>query len=147
MSSTSETEVEKFFREAATSLSMRDLYNADVQAREVLARAPGHAGAQNLLGIIAARLGLFDAAERYFRDALAADASFQPAVGNIEKLATARANTAPDAAPGERFLLIKSWHAGFWSDVSNVLGAIFLAEMTNREPIIHWGAKIGRAHV
>jgi protein O-GlcNAc transferase len=38
-----------------------------------------------------------------------------------------------------RFLLIKSWGKGFWSDVDHVLGALLAAEMTRRTPVIHWG--------
>src|SRR5215213_4962540 len=38
-----------------------------------------------------------------------------------------------------RFLLIKSWGKGFWSDVDHVLGALLAAEMTRRTPIVHWG--------
>ncbi len=43
---------------------------------------------------------------------------------------------AGDAA---RFLLIKSWGCGFWSDTSQVLGCLLLAEVTSRIPVIHWG--------
>lgn len=37
------------------------------------------------------------------------------------------------------FLLIKSWGYGFWSDVEHVIGALLLAEMTGRTPVVHWG--------
>ena len=35
------------------------------------------------------------------------------------------------------YLLIKSY--GFWSDVEHVIGALLLAEMTGRTPVVHWG--------
>jgi hypothetical protein len=38
-----------------------------------------------------------------------------------------------------KYLVIKSWGYGFWSDVSHVLGALLLAEITNRIPVVHWG--------
>src|SRR5580765_3885445 len=44
-------------------------------------------------------------------------------------------------ASHERFLLIKSWGKGFWSDVDHVLGALLAAEMTRRTPIVHSGGK------
>jgi protein O-GlcNAc transferase len=43
----------------------------------------------------------------------------------------------PDARP--RHLLIKAWGAGFWSDLDHVLGALLLADMTGRIPLVRWG--------
>lgn len=43
------------------------------------------------------------------------------------------------SSPDNRFLLIRSWNAGFWSDVDHVLGCLLLASLTNRTPVIHWG--------
>jgi glycosyltransferase involved in cell wall biosynthesis len=45
---------------------------------------------------------------------------------------------APEAAP--RYLLIKAWGYGFWSDVHHVMGQLLLAELTQRTPIVHWGS-------
>lgn len=41
--------------------------------------------------------------------------------------------------PNERFMLIKSWGCGFWSDVDHVMGQLLAAELTNRIPVIYWG--------
>ena len=41
--------------------------------------------------------------------------------------------------PKERFLLIKSWGCGFWSDVDHVMGQLLVAELTNRIPVVYWG--------
>ncbi|WP_313562001.1 O-fucosyltransferase family protein [Ruminiclostridium cellobioparum] len=41
--------------------------------------------------------------------------------------------------PGEKFLLIKSWGCGFWSDVDHVAGQLLVAEITNRIPVVYWG--------
>ena len=38
-----------------------------------------------------------------------------------------------------KYIIIKSWGFGFFSDVSCVLGSLFLAELTNRTPVIIWG--------
>lgn len=38
-----------------------------------------------------------------------------------------------------RYLLIKSWGFGFYSDVIAVLGSLLLAEITHRTPVVHWG--------
>lgn len=39
----------------------------------------------------------------------------------------------------DRYLLIKSWGCGFWSDVDHVMGQLLVAEITNRIPVIYWG--------
>ncbi|MEI4801454.1 hypothetical protein ACIGHG_01915 [Bacillus sp. NPDC077411] len=39
-----------------------------------------------------------------------------------------------------RFLLIKSWKCGFWSAMEHVAGQLLIAELTDRIPIIFWGA-------
>jgi hypothetical protein len=35
--------------------------------------------------------------------------------------------------------MIKSWGAGFWSDMDDVQSKLPLAEITNRKPIVFWG--------
>jgi protein O-GlcNAc transferase len=42
-------------------------------------------------------------------------------------------------SPERKYLVIESWGHGFWSDVTNVLGYLLLAEITGRIPITHWG--------
>ncbi len=42
--------------------------------------------------------------------------------------------------PTDRFLLIKSWGCGFWSDVDHVMGQLLVAELTNRIPVVYWGS-------
>lgn len=39
-----------------------------------------------------------------------------------------------------RFLLIKSWGCGFWSAMEHVSGELLIAELTDRTPVIFWGA-------
>lgn len=52
-----------------------------------------------------------------------------------------QSTSLPAAKPrGKRFLLIKAWGYGFWSDVNHVLGQLLLAEITGRIPVVHWGA-------
>jgi protein O-GlcNAc transferase len=40
-----------------------------------------------------------------------------------------------------KFLVIKSWGYGFWSDVSHVIGCLLLAEITQRVPVTGWGKR------
>ncbi len=39
----------------------------------------------------------------------------------------------------DRFLLIKSWGCGFWSDVDHVMGQLLAAELMDRIPVVYWG--------
>lgn len=39
----------------------------------------------------------------------------------------------------QRYLIIKPWGFGFWSDVHDIWGKLLLAEITNRVPIVIWG--------
>jgi len=38
-----------------------------------------------------------------------------------------------------KFILIKAWGYGFWSDIDHVMGQLLVAELTGRIPIVHWG--------
>ncbi|MBL9030683.1 MAG: hypothetical protein JNM80_03130 [Phycisphaerae bacterium] len=50
---------------------------------------------------------------------------------------SARLAAPPDGRT--RFLLIKAWGNGFWSDVDHVVGGLLLAQITRRIPVVHWG--------
>jgi len=125
---------------AAAHISRGELALADFICRDVLAIAPGHAVALNLIGVIAAQLGLYDDAVAHFERALAGNPPFLPAKDNLRKIRNAQAR-APrsQVSPGQRFLLIKAWGYGFWSDVSHALACLLLAEITQRIPVTHWG--------
>jgi protein O-GlcNAc transferase len=124
---------------AAALISRGDLVLADFICRDVLEVAPRHAIAFNLIGVIAAQLGLHDEAIAYFEKALACDPPFLPAGENLQKVSNARARAPRPKTQGPTFLLIKAWGYGFWSDVSHVLGCLLLAEITGRVPVTHWG--------
>ena len=102
-----------------------------------------------LLGKIALEAELYDYAETYFRQAADADPANKEATAG---LAIAKSRKKSHAArqvqhrasrgdPGElpRFLLIKAWGFGFWSDMDHVLGQLLLAEISGRVPVVHWG--------
>lgn len=39
----------------------------------------------------------------------------------------------------EKYLFIRAWGYGFWSDVHHVLGQLLIAELTGRTPVVFWG--------
>lgn len=97
-------------------LAQGKLAAAEVFCREVLDRDGSNAGATATLEAIFSKLGLYDDGHGSKPDPRAGDAA------------------------GPRYLLVKSWGSGFWSDVSSVLGALLLAEVTGRTPVVHWGS-------
>jgi len=110
---------------------------ADIATRCSLDLEPDNVAAVHLLGIIAARVGAREAAISYLQQALA----LEPGNDRIrDNLRAAQAFAPPPLPPGNRYLLIKSWGAGFWADVSQVIGSLLLAEATGRIPVTYWGA-------
>ncbi len=93
-------------------LKRGNVAQAELWVREWLSRKPGDARAQSCLARIAAEVNL---------------------PGGVVPPVVA-------ATDGERFLLIKAWGFGFWSDVSHVLGQFLIARLTARTPVVFWGA-------
>jgi hypothetical protein len=122
---------------ARGALAAGDLTVSENACRDILDAHPGHATALNLLGIIAVKAGAKEQAAAYFQAALTANPGDQTIVRNLDFLR--REGLAAPQAREPRYLLIKAWGHGFWSDVSHVLGALLLAEITGRIPVVHWG--------
>ncbi len=102
-----------------------------------------------LLGKIALAAELYGYAEAYFQKAAEAKPGNREA---LEGLAIAKTRKqqyqtqqvrdgreARDSGENPRFLLIKAWGFGFWSDMDHVLGQLLLAEISGRVPVVHWG--------
>jgi protein O-GlcNAc transferase len=124
---------------AIDHLSAGNFVVADLLARDVLDSEPDNPDALNIVGIVAAQIGLPDKAVELFRRVLTIEPGFAPAENNIRR-ALNRAPLPPSRAiDGCRYLLIKAWGYGFWSDVSHVLGGLLLADVTGRIPVVHWG--------
>jgi hypothetical protein len=113
-----------------------NLAAAEVIFRNILDADPEQPQALHGLGMIAAALGMRKDAIGYFKSAAAS--GLPEAKGELGRLRTLpKVSPASDAR--KRFLVIRAWGYGFWSDVSHVLGALLLAEITGRLPIVHWG--------
>jgi hypothetical protein len=90
------------------------------------------------------RAGRRDVAELYARGALETDPRNAAARRLLDELARALRWPGRFAAPpaaGPRYLLIREWAQGFWSDVDHVLGMCLLAEIAGRIPVVWWGAQ------
>jgi hypothetical protein len=129
---------EQTLEEAAAALLARGfLTPAELACRYLLDR--GHRSPQlsRTLGEIAMALGVPAAAAGHFQDAIAMGDGRPAKIRLLKAEESARNQPAPKR--GERFLLIKAWGYGFWSDVNHLLGQCLLADMTGRTPVVYWG--------
>lgn len=90
-----------------------------------------------ILAGVALSVGAPAHAVRHLREALErGDANISSRILLVKAEGLEQLQPAPRP---ERFLLIKAWGYGFWSDVSHLLGQCLLAEITGRIPVVQWG--------
>jgi protein O-GlcNAc transferase len=87
---------------------------SEIYARWCVAHNPGNAAASRLLENLRRGYGIDDGFEL--------------------------SEQAPMMDHGERYLLIKAWGYGFWSEIHHLASQLLLAELTQRTPIIQWGS-------
>jgi protein O-GlcNAc transferase len=130
--------LERTLEEGAALLLARGLLTpSELICRYLLDRGYASPLVSRTLGEIALSLGASDCAALHFRDAVRMGDGKQARIQLVKAEEAAR--NKPAAKAGERFLLIKAWGFGFWSDVNHLLGQTLLAEMTGRIPVVHWG--------
>lgn len=128
---------------AESDIQRGNLQRAEILCRQQLEQTPGHRGALKLLGDIASRIGAHDFAARYYADALAslpASQAHLSILNGLRQQAQAKADLTVAPPSSDKFLLIKAWGYGFWSDLDHVAAGLLLAEITGRTPIVHWGS-------
>ena len=115
---------------------------AEILVRNSLPPDGDGAKALNCLGWIAAAVGSPEPATDYFAQAAALAPAWQQPRNNLAQMHRCAAETKSPAVSDlpMRYLLIKAWGYGFWSDVNHVIGQLLIAELTGRIPIVHWGA-------
>lgn len=123
---------------AVRAFTAGNLPASEILCRDVLDADPKNTAALNMLGIIAAHVGAIEPAEGLFQAALRAEPGNAETRQNLALLKQVP-RPQPIAGGAKRYLVIKAWGFGFWSDVSQVLGSLLLAEITGRVPVTHWG--------
>ena len=119
---------------------------AEIYIRMALSNEPNNPYALNFLGWISSALNLHEFAILYFEKALEQDNKWELPRENIEKIkaylkSKSINNTNQTVNNKSKYLLIKAWGYGFFSDVNHILGQLLIAEMTERIPIVYWGKK------
>ena len=121
---------------------------AEIYIRMVLSREPNDPYALNFLGWISSALSFYEIAIFYFQKALEKDNKWELPHENINiikkhlKIKTERNHNQiikNDKTKNTKYLLIKAWGYGFFSDVGHVLGQLLISELTERLPIVYWG--------
>jgi glycosyltransferase involved in cell wall biosynthesis len=102
--------------QAKQMLAAGNFPQAELYLRRYLRAGGQHPEAQHLLAVVAGGYGIPD--------------GFELVENPI----------SPHGSAAAKYLLIKAWGCGFWSDVHHVAGQLLLAELTGRIPVVHWGA-------
>ena len=117
---------------------------ADRIARELDSFGLATRGSWIVVARVAAILGRPDVVRHALARAAPLAQPETPPVDADLLAAAGEPDPAPPPAPSSnahpRYLLIRAWGQGFWSDVSHVIGQVLTAEITGRTPIVHWGA-------
>lgn len=142
-------ELSKLISAAAHFFQRGNLPQAELICRYINQRHGETPPVSVLLGKIALAAGIYGIAETYFQKAAEAAPGDREA---REGLAIARARKElyrtrrvqggredRNSVGNPRFLLIKAWGFGFWSDMDHVLGQLLLADISGRVPVVHWG--------
>ena len=121
---------------------------AEIYIRMALSKEPNNPYALNFLGWISSALNFYEIAIFYFEKALEKDNKWELPHENINKIKkylkikTDRNHNQiikNDKTINTKYLLIKAWGYGFFSDVGHVLGQLLISELTERLPIVYWG--------
>ena len=134
-----------FHNNITKDIELNFLGRAELDCRSLLDGGQEDAQALNALGLIAWKVQKRSLAADYFRRAVASAPEWPIPQNNLVAVETELAGKTPvntAALPGkqQRFIVIKAWGHGFWSDVDHVAGGLLLAEITGRIPVIHWGS-------
>mgnify|MGYP000226881450 FL=1 len=121
---------------------------AEIYIRMALSKEPNNPYALNFLGWISSALNFYEIAIFYFEKALEKDNKWELPHENIDKIKKYLKTktdwnhnqiTKNDKNKNTKYLLIKAWGYGFFSDVGHVLGQLLISELTERLPIVYWG--------
>jgi len=118
-------------------IAVGNFAQAEIVSQMGAAHYPEDPNCNYLLGIIAMSVNDPKNALRFFQRAAAIAPQWRAPHACIKEI-----QSTPDSTPSSqatRFLLIKAWGYGFWSDVDHVLAQLLVAEITGRVPIVHWG--------
>lgn len=131
----------QWLQEIHAAIARGNLQLAEFLCREQLEHGVSGPEIWRSLANIASKVGVHPVATQCWhvvRQLAPEDASILSALQSTHE-AQQKADTAITARTSPRYLLIKAWGYGFWSDLDHVLSMLLLADITGRIPIVHWG--------
>lgn len=135
-----QTPLEAMTIAAQTALEANNLALAEAICHEAFAYRGSHAPVLCLLAQIYGRLGLWRQAIFAAEQACLRSPADTGMTDCLAKLRDAQAQAPESPAKDQRFLVIKAWGHGLFSDIAHVLGCCLLAEITGRVPVTDWSA-------
>lgn len=126
-------------------LEKGNIPQAEKYLRILLAKEPNNSSALNFIGWISCALGLYEMAIIYFERARRSLAQWSLPVENIKIIkkhlegSDLNENFIGPKNNIDKYILIRAWGCGFWSDVFHVIGCLLIAEISGRVPIVYWG--------
>ncbi len=140
MSTSASERVRAWIRYAQDALRRGNLALAESLAGDALGAGGPNADALVVVAEVALRVKRPDCARAWARAALDLQPDRAEARDQLARAEAALPHDRPEhAQPGERYLVATAWGHGLWSDVDSVVGALLLAEMTGRRPVVYWG--------
>jgi hypothetical protein len=124
---------------ARAALQRGNLPLADLLVRAHLADKPADAKAWRLLGEVALHLQLPLVASDCFRRMATLQQQGAGDLVQVLDLMKPHLVRPPITTTSPKYLLIKAWGHGFWSDIDHVMGQLLVAELTGRMPVVSWG--------
>ena len=133
-----------YLRQARQAIEADNIALGEALAQEIIALEPDHGVAWAIRAHVAGLIGREDKAISWGRkanpDVLAG--FDRPSHQKVQEL-LANCGAGPD---DEQFLLIKSLGYGFLTEIFHLLGGLLLAEISNRQPCVLWGANTRFRH-
>lgn len=143
----------KLMHAAIDAYDNGDLHKADLICHQLLDMNYQSQLVLCLLALISCDIGELDFAEDYLSNAVKtaylnridneSSNSFLRDMLKVKikgKTSSGNFRARQEIIEDKKFLLIKAWGYGFWSDIDHVLGQLLLCEMTGRIPIVCWGS-------
>jgi len=126
-------------RFARECLKEDNLYQADLALQVCQNRFPADPVAYNLQSTLAYHLGLYEQAKEFVEKSLSLKPDFSKALDNKKYIESAL-KSHQSAHQEPRYLLIHSWGSGLGFDLLYLLKQLMVAELTDRQPLVYWGA-------
>jgi len=126
---------------ARERMASKNYYDADFALQVSQSRYPNDPVSYNLQAMLAYRMGLLKNGLYFVKKALEIDPNMEKAQENLVIIERAFfAKEVKQSTSEKKFFLINSWGSGLGFDLLYLMQQLLLAELTERKPVVYWGA-------